>query len=344
VDFVAAGINLKNYRQPGFTEIQWTLNEIPIVRSVHKGPASTSEFANMEVGFPGSLYIGSDMVFAGHINDMTWKLLGGRTDQVRIDTNWHGWEQIATRRFGSPSGGGAGIDVDQVMDSIIFTLEDENISLGTVESGSTAATSDYTNMILADVLDDLAALIDGYWYIDPWPRVLHLREYGSPAASWALSTSEAVWNIAAREHRDEYVNWAFAETDNYDNYDDTQISGRVAVEGGTGYYQRIVGTTDEADKLITGYSEIGWEITYDTHKTDIRVGMGQTVNLESEFGLTNGTELIVTQVTAVEEPTTDDEWLFTVTLQNLPRLRGWQRQLEQAWMSGAWGTVRHYHP
>jgi hypothetical protein len=354
VDFAATTLARKPYRVPGTLSVEWVLGQPPTATAEYVGAVGAVSLAVGDIGqFQDA---NSATVFVGTIDDVSIELVGGRTDYAHWTINMLGHENILRRRVIDLSK--LAQTVQDVIDDIdTSVLSEEGIAQGTIDSGTTTVIlAKFLNWPVADVLDELAEQIGGYWYVAAWPPVLHLREFGAATAPWALSTSANVRNIVARQHRDEYANVVICNsgadyTDEEVAENATEIAARQVAEGGSGRYERVV-TADaealsaqllaEADLVLSRHDEFGWEVTYTTDEDDLAVGMDQEVNLATEFGIAAETVMRIQRLVMREVYT--DRMEYDVTLQTVDYGGGWERQFQQAFMPGTFGSPRYYRP
>lgn len=348
VDFLGAQMNLLQYLVPGTSEVEWAVGSAPTARSTYRGPVGA-----LDALVPGFMAV-VEGLWGGTADSVTKRLLGGRTDYCEWDVEWAGWESILQRRLISLDYASA-TSINTIIAAIDSqVLDAEGIEVGTIDGGT--ETLFYPHWDLwpaADVLDKLAETVGGYWYIDAWPRKLHLRQFGAVAAPWALSTAVEVWNVTARHHRDEYYNIVYAAHDTDQEYavDAAGMAARAAVEGGTGRYERVVSVPsdyssaqlqEEADLVLARHNELGWEVTYTTREDDLRIGMEQEVNLSDEFNIPAATNMRIERLVRRAVESGAYEW--DVTLRTVDYGGTWERQMGQAFMPGSFGVPRYYHP
>lgn len=358
VDFAAVADGIDVYRTPGSLEVEWAINQLPTMRATYRAPVGSLDV--LVPGYLGSVVVGSTVVFVGSVDSVRRKLLGGRTDTEEVTITATGLEGVLRRRM---------VDIEYAttvtVADIIDDLESqvlqasggagEEIAIGTIDADTTALIYPAFPLWMAgDVLDHLAEVIGGYWYIAPWPPVLHLRQFGATSASWALSTSAAVKNIEAEQNRNEYANIVYVTNGTLDDYgvDAAEIAARQEAEGGSGRYERVVSVDanmdatqirNEADRLVELTNEFPREVTYTTTEDDLAVGMNQTVNLEDEFGIPAGTTMRIQRL-VLRELNTLNVFEWDVTLQSQPISGAWERQMKQAFMPGTYGIPRYYRP
>jgi len=358
VDFAAVADGIGVYRTPGSLEVEWALNQLPTMRATYRAPVGSLDV--LVPGYLGSVVVGSTVVFVGSVDSVRRKLLGGRTDTEEVTITATGLEGVLRRRV---------VDIEYAttvtVADIIDDLESqvlqasggagEEIAIGTIDADTTALIyPSFPLWMAGDVLDHLAEVIGGYWYIAPWPPVLHLRQFGATSASWALSTSAAVKNIEAEQNRNEYANIVYVTNGTLDDYgvDAAEIAARQEAEGGSGRYERVVSVDanmdatqigNEADRLVELTNEFPREVTYTTTEDDLAVGMNQTVNLEDEFGIPAGTTMRIQRL-VLRELNTLNVFEWDVTLQSQPVSGAWERKFKQMLMPGTYGIPRYYRP
>lgn len=339
---------------PGGLEIEWVLGQPPVART--RARAATTKYSHAP-GDIHSIWLNGTVIFVGTIDEVNEALLGGRTDYLEVALTMLGHEYILTRRTVT-------IPVSTpTVASLISTIQTdvlagEGIALGTVDNDTASlAFADYTKIPVSDLLDMMAEAIGGYWYVSAWPPTLYLREHGSTSAPWALSTSVAVKNINARQHRDEYYNVIYVDNGSIviSDTNAAEIAARAAAEGGTGRYERVVSVDDSytqaqmethAARMLARHDEFGWEVSYTCSEAlgeQLRTGMVQTVNLEDEFGIPAATDMRVQRLTLREVSTSIYEW--DVTLHSVDLGLGWERSFRDAFRAGLpYGRPRYYRP
>ena len=355
VDFAATAAGYHQYAVPGSPEIELALHQPPLLRVSYRGePGALDEIV---VGAGTVAFVGGAAAFGGAADAIEEIMPAGRDDARHWQVQFSGWETILQRRYVLIESATTETVADiigylgtQVLDNA--GSRSENISVGTIDGGTTEL--HYPSLIYwtaADVMDHLAELIGGYWYITPWPRVLHLRRFGEQAAPWALNTSVDAWDITVRRELGDYKNVILA-TDRT-SWDPSgtfamasagsDISARIAIEGGSGRHEAVVNMPEEisseadmqaeADALLAKYNVMPVEVEYVTTETDLRPGMEQTVNLETEFGIPAATGMTVERV-VMQQTATPDRWRSRVTLTGDVSPRTWERQMREALTSG----------
>lgn len=352
VDFTATGVGYGVHAAPGSAELEFALHQPPRLSVDYRG--EPTDLDEVVMGLGAYAEIDSSATFGGSVEEIAEIMPAGRSDARWWSVSFTGWEERLKHRLVVIEAGESAYTVQDIIDDLESQVLDstsaslsEDISVGTIDGGAT--TLFYPSFIYwtaADVLDHLAELIGGYWYIDPWPRELHLRTYGATSATWALSTSQDVWNLKARRHRDGYSNVVYVTTrTSWSTEGDTEyavtaseIEDRATVEGGSGRYESVINAPAnvdtsaklqaEAGALLADHDTFGWEVTYDTHETDIRVGMYQEVNLETEFGIPAATDMLVERV--VMRQLDNQDWRSTVTLTSNTPGRTWERDMREA--------------
>jgi hypothetical protein len=351
VDFTAEGVGYGNHAVPGSAEVEFALGQPPMLRVQYRG--EPSDLDDVVLGLGAYAEVGGVGLFGGEVIEVTEEMPAGRDDARYWSVTFAGWEQVLRRRLVTIEAAATDYTVQDIVDDIeLQVLGGENIAVGTIDGGATEFF--YPSFIFwtaADLMDYLAEIIGGYWYIDPWPRELHLRTEGATSATWALDTTQDVWEIRVTRRQDDYANIVYVtdrtswDTEGSTEYavNATQIESRIAVEGGTGRHERVVNAPsdiststelqDEADALLARHDAPSWEIEYLTHETDLRVGMHQTVNLETEFGLPDATDMLVARV-MMQQTTVSGKWRTRVTLTADVPNPTWERNMRQALVPG----------
>lgn len=189
------------------------------------------------------------------------------------------------------------------------------IGVRTVSNGSTVSTMRLQFDKARKAMDDLKQCSDYLWYVDAY-KELRFHAASSVAAPFDVDNTDTdhdYYPIGGIRHEglnSNYANRIIARAQFESGYvafiaqDDAEIAARIAIEGGTGIYERYVdlatvNSQTHGEMLIKGLLsdavDVGINVSYVTrYPRGLRVGMSQHIK-HTEYGIDD--DFIITGLT-----------------------------------------------
>jgi len=206
-------------------------------------------------------------------------------------------------------------------------LDDEGVTLGTIDTGATIVTYGGNYKTIKEVLDDMADISGYEWNINNDKSLDFLSPTDIITSTDTVNYNDAThFNFRLSQTLSNYRNKQFVEggldstgaTVRVVVEDAAEIANRIAIEGGTGVYgnvfrdNNIQTTTDAtavANELLNRYKNI-YVATFQSY-VEYTVGTQIAVTYP-KYGIAIDTEFIITKGTAVRDT---HRWLYTYTIE-----------------------------
>ena len=260
---------------------------------------------------------GATRRFGGIVKNCPTERIGagtGTSTPLYIDVMSDGYSDIPSRRtitaeyYAETAG-------NIVTDYIDNFLVDEGVTAGTISAGMTLAAYRRGAMSMKESLDELADLSGFKWYIDDNKAFQFKQEDTVTAAAYSIIEGGAFTDfrdVKVEEdltlYRNKQVIKGGVLEDGsvyiYSAQDDTEITARIAIEGGSGVYgnvyedSNILNDTDAAvvaNNLLKRYGKVPIHLSFNTDTNEFLAGTKLTVNLPT-FGISTNTSFLIEDV------------------------------------------------